>query len=57
MSDTDKKVDTHIDEAKRHLDKASELKSEGPVTQIRALEKAKESVDKAIDTLANKWPG
>lgn len=49
---TSKNADAHIDEAKQHLDKAKELKSEGPDTQIRALEKAQESVGHAIDAIA-----
>ena len=57
MIEADKKVDTHIEEAKQHLDKARELKSEGPDTQIRALKKAKESVDKAIDVLSDRSTG
>jgi hypothetical protein len=54
MSETkDKNADAYIDEAKQHLDKARELKPEGPDAQIRALEKAQESVGHAIETIAN----
>lgn len=57
MNEVDKRIDTHISEARQHLDKARELKSEGPATQIRALEKAKESVDQAIDALSTQPTG
>ena len=57
MSEIDKKVDRYIREAKQHLDNARELKSEGLDIRIRALEKAKDSVDKAIDVLSDQQLG